>query len=118
MIIRACLSTIFSIALCYVAVPLAHADAESLAKERQLYREAMENISRGRSEQAEALLPALHQYALYPYLELELIKAQISELSHGTIDVYLQQYRDTIVGQRIRIAWLYQLRRRGAVCST
>ena len=113
MIIRACLSTIFSIALCYVAVPLAHADAESLAKERQLYREAMENISRGRSEQAEALLPALHQYALYPYLELELIKAQISELSHGTIDVYLQQYRDTIVGQRIRIAWLYQLRRRG-----
>ena len=113
MITRACLSALLSIALCCVAVPLAHASSEGLAKERRLYREAMQNISRGHSEKAEALLPALSQYPLYSYLELELLKAQIGELSHGTLDVYLQQYRDTLVGQRIRIAWLGQLRRRG-----
>ncbi len=102
---------IFSALLCLCAVTSAWANSSSLDEQRQVYREALQEISRGHSETAERALPALANYALLPYLELELLKAQMRDLSSGTIDVYLQQYRDTVVGQRIRIAWLHQLRR-------
>ena len=87
------------------------ADDAQLSEQRQVYREAMEEISRGHSEQAERHLPALADYPLLPYIELELLKAQINDVASGTIDYYLQQYRNTVVGSRIRIAWLHQLRR-------
>ncbi|CAA0088267.1 Soluble lytic murein transglycosylase [Zhongshania aliphaticivorans] len=88
----------------------AHADL-SLDESRLLYREAITEISRGRLANAEKLIPKLNNYPLLPYLELELIKAQINNVSPQTIDVYLQQYGDTIVGQRLRISWLNKLRR-------
>ncbi|WP_373089781.1 transglycosylase SLT domain-containing protein [Zhongshania sp.] len=78
---------------------------------RRLYREALTEISRGRIANAEKLTPQLSNYALYPYLELELLKAQINQASQQTIDVYLQQYGDTITGQRIRLTWLNKLQR-------
>lgn len=78
---------------------------------RRLYREALTEISRGRIANAEKLTPQLTNYPLYPYLELELLKAQIDQISQQTVDVYLQQYGDTIAGQRIRLAWLNKLRR-------
>ncbi|WP_339675869.1 transglycosylase SLT domain-containing protein [uncultured Zhongshania sp.] len=83
----------------------------SLDESRRLYREALNEISRGRLINAEKLAPKLNNYPLLPYLELELIKAQINGVSPQTIDVYLQQYGDTIVGQRIRISWLNKLLR-------
>ncbi|MBM7422756.1 transglycosylase SLT domain-containing protein [Spongiibacter marinus] len=89
------------------------ADNAQLNEQRQVYREAMDEISRGRSEQAERHLPALANYPLLPYVELELLKAQIGDVASGTIDYYLQQYRNTVVGSRIHIAWLHQLRRAG-----
>lgn len=85
----------------------------SLDESRRLYREAIDEISRGRLINAEKLVPKLNNYALLPYLELELLKAQINNVSAQTIDVYLQQYGNTIVGQRIRISWLSKLRRSG-----
>jgi soluble lytic murein transglycosylase len=83
----------------------------SLDESRRLYREAIDEISRGRLNNAEKLVPKLNNYPLLPYLELELLKAQINNVSAQTIDVYLQQYGSTIVGQRIRISWLNKLRR-------
>ena len=85
--------------------------APSLDESRRLYREAIDEISRGRLNNAEKLVPKLNNYPLLPYLELELVKAQINSVSDKTIDVYLQQYGDTIVGQRIRISWLNKLLR-------
>ena len=69
------------------------ADNAQLNEQRQVYREAMDEISRGRSEQAERHLPALANYPLLPYVELELLKAQIGDVASGTIDYYLQQYQ-------------------------
>jgi soluble lytic murein transglycosylase len=83
----------------------------SVDESRRLYREALLEISQGRIANAEKLAPKLQNYALYPYLELELLKAQINQVSSQTIDVYLQQYGATVVGQRIRIAWLNKLLR-------
>lgn len=95
-----------------LTTPVIQAFAEpSIDESRRLYREAIDEISRGRLINAEKLVPELNNYALLPYLELELIKAQINSVSPQTIDVYLQQYGDTIVGQRIRISWLNKLLR-------
>lgn len=95
-----------------LTTPVMQAFADpSLDESRRLYREAINEISRGRLINAEKLIPKLNNYALLPYLELELVKAQINTISPQTIDVYLQQYGDTIVGQRIRISWLNKLLR-------
>jgi soluble lytic murein transglycosylase len=95
-----------------LTTPIIQAFADpSLDESRRLYREAIDEISRGRLINAEKLVPKLNNYALMPYLELELVKAQINNISPQTIDVYLQQYGDTIVGQRIRISWLNKLLR-------
>lgn len=51
--------------------------APSLDESRRLYREAIDEISRGRLNNAEKLVPKLNNYPLLPYLELELVKAQI-----------------------------------------
>ncbi len=107
----------------YVAVALwlacifsafsACANTGGVTREREVYREAMREISRGRIESAERLLPALQNYPLLPYVELELLKAQIHQLSDTSIDAFVNQYRDTIVAQRVKVAWLYHLRRKG-----
>ncbi len=112
MIKRTCIA-IFSALLYLTTAAASQADQPELAEQRQVYREAMQEISRGNIEAAERQLPSLSNYPLLPYLELALLKAQISELSSGTIDVYLQQYRNTVVGRRIHSAWLSQLRRSG-----
>ncbi|AKH69741.1 transglycosylase family protein [Spongiibacter sp. IMCC21906] len=83
-----------------------------LDEARKLYSDAIEHIRRGRISAAENLAPQLKDYALYPYLELELIKSQLNQLSSQTIDTYLQEYGNTIVGQRIRIAWVNLMVRR------
>jgi len=85
--------------------------APSTEDSRRLYREALTEISRGRIANAEKLAPRLSNYALFPYFELELLKAQIDQTSQQTIDVYLQQYGDTITGQRIRLTWMNKLLR-------
>jgi soluble lytic murein transglycosylase len=95
-----------------LTTPVIQAFADpNLDESRRLYREAINEISRGRLINAEKLVPRLNNYALMPYLELELLKAQINNVSAQTIDVYLQQYGSTIVGQRIRISWLNKLSR-------
>ncbi len=89
-----------------------HVQAETpLDKQRAVYSEAMEEIRQGKVENAEAAIPQLHDYILFPYLELELLKAQIDSLSSRTIDVYLNEYRNTVVGARIERAWLLKLKR-------
>ena len=89
-------------------------DAEvpaALAEARQVYREALEDISRGQVDSAQDKLPALQDYPQRPYLELELIKAQIGDYSSAAIDAHLTKYQDTLVGKRVRIAWLQHLLR-------
>lgn len=81
----------------------------ALAEARQVYREALDDISRGHVDSAQDALPALQDYPLRPYLELELIKAQIGQYSSAAIDAHLVKYGDTLVGQRVRIAWLQHL---------
>lgn len=99
------------LALCVVLQILPAQAAPTLDEARKLYSDAMVYISRGQISAAERLAPQLQAYPLYPYLELELVKAQIGSLSRQTIDTYLQEYGNTIVGQRIRIAWVNQMMR-------
>lgn len=99
------------LALCIVLQILPAQAATTLEEARKLYSDALSYISRGQINAAERLAPQLQDYALYPYLELELVKAQIGSLSRQTIDTYLQEYGNTVVGQRIRIAWVNQMMR-------
>lgn len=94
------------LALCALLQILPAQAALPLDEARRLYSDALTHISHGRIQAAENLAPRLQQYVLYPYLELELVKAQVDQLSSQTIDRYLQQYGNTIVGQRMRIAWV------------
>lgn len=96
---------------CAVVALSAGANTPGLTREREVYREAMREISRGRVESAERLLPALQNYPLLPYVELELLKAQIHQLSDASIEAFVRQYRDTLVAQRVHISWLHHLRR-------
>lgn len=99
------------LALCVVLQILPAQAAPTLDEARKLYSDALSYISRGQIGAAERLAPQLQGYPLYPYLELELVKAQIGNLSRQTIDTYLQEYGNTIVGQRMRIAWVNQMMR-------
>lgn len=85
-------------------------DAKSLSQARQLYSEALQLISKGKLSEAENITPQLRSYALYPYFELELLKAQIGDTSRASIDAYLKLYGDTPVGRQIKTAWLRHLR--------
>lgn len=106
-------NTLLVALLAFATSTLAWANSAPLDQQRQVYREALREISRGQSQQAERHLPALAGYPLTPYLELELLKAQIGDAGSGTIDYYLQQYRNTVVGDRVHISWLNHLRRSG-----
>lgn len=80
-----------------------------LDTQRELFREAVQDAREARLDQAKAAIPSLEDYALLPYLELELIKAQIYDLSAADIDSYLNRYDDTVVGLLMKRAWLKKL---------
>ncbi|MGJ8685967.1 MAG: transglycosylase SLT domain-containing protein [Spongiibacteraceae bacterium] len=86
-------------------------DAESLSEARRLYSEALQLISKGKLSDAENITPRLRNYVLYPYLELELLKAQINNVSRASIDAYLDLYGDTPVARQIKTTWLRRLRK-------
>ncbi|MBD2858522.1 transglycosylase SLT domain-containing protein [Spongiibacter sp. KMU-158] len=86
-------------------------DQSTLQKQREVYREALLDISQGRLEKAEAVGPQLYDYLLYPYFELELIKAQIDTVSSQTIKSFLQQYDGSLVAENLRASWIYKLKK-------
>lgn len=83
-----------------------------LEKHREVYREALRDLSQGRLEQARAAETELRDYILFPYYELALLRAQLDEVSNATVERYLKQYQGSRVGELLRTAWIDQLRKR------
>jgi len=76
---------------------------------RELFRTAVENVKEGRLEEARQAIPLLEDYVLIPYLELQLFKARIYELSPAEADLYLNRYSAEIAGSYMKRAWLTRL---------
>ncbi|MFT5575656.1 MAG: soluble lytic murein transglycosylase, partial [Bermanella sp.] len=89
------------------ASALSHAAA--LDQQRALFRKAVVDARDGRLDEARDAMMALEDYALVPYLDLELFKAQIYDLSATTADSYLGRHQNTAVGLFMHRAWLSKL---------
>ncbi len=81
----------------------------TLDLQRELFREAVASVRDGRPEVATQALPALSDYVLAPYLELELFKNRIYELSRPEVEAYLARHKGSVVGSFMERAWLSKL---------
>lgn len=89
------------------AAPLA---AETLTQQRSLYAEAIKALGKkGGLARVQQWQPRLVSYPLYPYLEYEVLSAQLTLAQKSRIERFLSRYGDTPVGAKLRRRWLFYL---------
>ena len=81
-----------------------------LDEQRKLFRTAVEDVKAGRLDQATQAIALLEDYVLIPYLELQLFKARIYDLTPADADLYFNRYDDAIAGTYMKQAWLIRLK--------
>jgi soluble lytic murein transglycosylase len=88
------------------------ARAHDLDAQRQRFQKAYAQATQGRAI-SRAELKALEGYPLYPYLEYLQLKSRLGSLPADEIAQFWREYPDSLLGDRLRTAWLTQLARRG-----
>lgn len=87
------------------------ASANTLSQQRAQYAQATKVIGKKNSlaslQQAKSSLVG---YPLYPYLEYEILAAQVSSAQKTNIQRFLTRYADTPVASKLRRRWLEHLR--------
>ncbi|MGK2915339.1 MAG: transglycosylase SLT domain-containing protein [Porticoccaceae bacterium] len=87
------------------------ASAETLTQQRSLYAEASKAVGKkGGLARIQQLQPRLVNYPLYPYLEYEILSAQLTLAQKSRIERFLSRYADTPMAEKLRRRWLNYLR--------
>ncbi|MCW8807514.1 MAG: transglycosylase SLT domain-containing protein [Rhodanobacter sp.] len=87
------------------------AQAASLDSQRVAFRQAYAAAQQGGSEWRK-LAVDLHDYPLYPYLEVAALEHDIQQIDRTTVQDYLQRYPDLIPAADLRRDFLLELARR------
>jgi soluble lytic murein transglycosylase len=92
---------------------IAYGAADDLAPQRGLYRQAQQALEAGDERRFRALQQGLTEYPLYPYLVFAELMVRLPEASPDEVQGFLDRYRDTPLGSRLRRAWLGTLMEQG-----
>lgn len=87
--------------------------ADELAQQRQLFVQTRRAIDQGHWSQVRADVKALHDYPLYPYLELEHLSDHPERQDSAAIDAFLKAYPDSVMAAQLSARWLDTLARAG-----
>lgn len=85
-----------------------HADAntDALAAQRALFAQTRQLWERGQEQAASANMPALRDYPLYPYLQLQQIRAALARGDDSGIDDFLAREDGSVTADQLRNQWL------------
>ncbi len=98
--------------LIVLALTVSYANA-SWEEERELYKKARNALFKKQINQFHEYSSQLSEYPLYPYLRYEELKLRFSSVTNQEIDEFLLKNDDGPLAERLRVAWLYQLQRKG-----
>ncbi len=85
---------------------------DNLTLQRELFQNAVQDAREGRIAEATQAKAALQGYVLLPYLELELLKAQIHDTAAADFDRLYSAHAGSVVGSLMHRAWLTSLKMR------
>jgi soluble lytic murein transglycosylase len=77
--------------------------------QRKIFTTAEQSISKGNLRLARQLTSTIKSYPLYPYLEYELLKRNLSSETNQAVQKFLDDYADTPLADYLRLRWLNQL---------
>ncbi|MDH5302344.1 MAG: transglycosylase SLT domain-containing protein [Gammaproteobacteria bacterium] len=83
--------------------------AATLEQQRVLYDQAMSQLKANKFDTFKRIQKQLVDYPLYPYLEYEYLRKNISRATDKQILDFLSTYDNTPIADRLRYAWLHQL---------
>jgi soluble lytic murein transglycosylase len=101
--------TIVFICLCIcicTSTTSSNADTDALAAQRALFVQTRQLWERGQEQTAAANMPALRDYPLYPYLQLQKISAALARGADDGVDDFLAQQDGTVAANQLRDQWL------------
>lgn len=102
---------LFSLVLLVVGVPVtshANSDAER-EQQRALFKQAWSAAARGDRGRVEELMRELGDYALAPYLQFELHRQRVDQVSPDAMLEFLARHRDWSFAQALETRWLRRL---------
>lgn len=82
-------------------------------RERERFLAAENALKKGHLAQYRELKESLKDYPLYPYLEFQALKRDMTKVDHTGVDAFLATYAATPLSRRLRHLWLNQLAKRG-----
>lgn len=82
------------------------APLDPLAHQRDVYLQAREAQTARDVTRYEALLPALADYPLLPYLEYNSLRPQLTQLDAADVSNFLERYQDSWLANRLEREWL------------
>ncbi|AFU97453.1 transglycosylase SLT domain-containing protein [Simiduia agarivorans] len=91
--------------LCCGGLP-AQAQSDSAPDDRQRFIDARKAIQQNREADALEHMAALTQYPLYPYLTYYQLSRKLGSLPYPEVDAFLDQHRNTYLGDRLQRQWL------------
>ncbi|WP_370298861.1 transglycosylase SLT domain-containing protein [Pontibacterium sp.] len=97
-------------ALCLtLAITAPLSQATTLDQQRVQFKASYELIKHGKLTSLQKAPDSLKEYALYPYLEFELNKKNLSHTKQAQIDSFAKRYADTPLPWQLNRAWLSYL---------
>ncbi len=95
-----------------MSIGVVHANTQ-WQEERELYKKARKALVKKQINQFNQYSARLTEYPLFPYLNYEELKLRIASLSNQEVDVFIAANKESPLADRLRVAWLYQLQRKG-----
>ncbi len=82
------------------------ADNDALATQRALFVQTRQLWERGQEQAAIAKMPALRDYPLYPYLQLQQIRMALRRGDSSDVDEFLAKESGSVTADQLRNQWL------------
>ena len=93
---------------------VSHPAVSGLYEQRQLYLAALDDLNHGRKAGLGSTVAALEDYPLRPYLEYAVLLHDLRAVNAGEVQDFRRRWAGSPLPERLRIAWLDDLARRGA----
>ncbi|WP_210394863.1 transglycosylase SLT domain-containing protein [Motiliproteus sediminis] len=100
------------VASAWLPLSLHAGPAPSIDAQRQLYQQAREAFEQRDTERYEALKAQLTDYVLYPYLDYNQWRRELSQLDSPALTDFQQRYADTPLPRLLQRHWLAYLGKR------
>src|SRR4051794_40518688 len=95
------------------AVSAAAPPTNELTQQRERFPQVWEIAQHGPEDAWRKLAGDLHDYPLYPYLELAALQRKLDHVEPAAVKKYLDAWPDSLPAQSLRDAFLLELARRG-----